>query len=122
MSYYQFTNTTLNIEEEQTINILNIGIISLFKSIIKQNNWSLNDKIIAIPIVKENPIFMFINGDLEVKMDEDEVKMDGDEAYQTCDEAYDEAYDADYKEIDERDIDYRSCYEYEDEGMSESCY
>lgn len=71
MSYYQFVNVTKNLNNLDDINIKNIGILSLFDSIIQFNNWKKSDVIMAFPIKKNNPIFRYSCGDIELKMESD---------------------------------------------------
>ena len=72
MSIYKFVNVTKNIDDVAgNTNILNIGIISLFESVIDANGWSTQDAIMAFPEKKSNPILRYQNGDIELNTDKD---------------------------------------------------
>ena len=70
MSIYKFVNVTKNIDDvAKNTDILNIGIISLFESVINANEWNTQDVIMAFPEKKSNPILRYQNGDIELNTD-----------------------------------------------------
>lgn len=72
MSIYKFVNVTRNIDDVAgNTNILNIGIISLFESVVDANGWSTQDAIMAFPEKKSNPVLRYQNGDIELNTDKD---------------------------------------------------
>ena len=72
MSIYKFVNVTRNIDDVAgNTNILNIGIISLFESVVDANEWSTQDAIMAFPEKKSNPVLRYQNGDIELNTEDD---------------------------------------------------
>ena len=72
MSIYKFVNVTRNIDDVAgNTNILNIGIISLFESVVDANEWSTQDAIMAFPEKKSNPVLRYQNGDIELNTKDD---------------------------------------------------
>ena len=70
MSYYRFVNVTKNVDDYAgKTNIQNIGLLSLFESVIYTNRWNYKDIIMAFPEVKSNVIIIYVGGDLEMKME-----------------------------------------------------
>lgn len=70
MSYYCFVNVTKNVDDYAgKTNIQNIGLLSLFESVIYTNEWNDKDIIMAFPEVKSNVIIIYVGGDLEMKME-----------------------------------------------------
>ena len=70
MTFYYFVNVTKNISDiAGKTNIKNIGIISLFESVIQANNWNTKDAIMAVPENKkdDHPVIRYSNGDFEFK-------------------------------------------------------
>jgi hypothetical protein len=68
MIFYYFVNVTKNIEDiAGATNIKNVGIISLFESVIQANNWDSKDAIMAFPEQSDKFIMRYSNGDFEFK-------------------------------------------------------
>lgn len=72
MTFYYFVNVTKNIDDiAGKTDIKNVGILSLFESVIQANNWDSKDAIMAFPDQNDeqydHPIMRYHNGDFEFK-------------------------------------------------------
>jgi hypothetical protein len=75
MTFYYFVNVTKNIDDiAGKTDIKNVGILSLFESVIHANNWDSKDAIMAFPDQTDeqyeqydHPIMRYHNGDFEFK-------------------------------------------------------
>ena len=73
MTFYYFVNVTKNISDfAGKTNIKNVGIMSLFESVIHANNWDSKDVIMAFPDQSDEQYDHPINGDFEFKFKCDE--------------------------------------------------
>lgn len=77
MTFYYFVNVTKNLNDfAGKTNIKNVGIMSLFESVIHANNWDSKDAIMAFPVQSDeeydHPIMRYHNGDFEFKFKCDE--------------------------------------------------
>lgn len=76
MTFYNFVNVTQNIDDiAGKTNIKNVGILSLFESVIHANDWKSTDAIMAFPEFDDehdHPIMRYQNGDFEFKFKCDE--------------------------------------------------
>ena len=67
--YYQFVNTTRNINDYTCKRNIKInGILSLIDVIINENDWNSNDVIMGFPIIKNNPVLRYQDGDFQLKL------------------------------------------------------
>jgi len=103
MSFYKFVNVTKNTSDTiEKTNILDIGIISLFESIIAANGWNSRDIIMAFPEKKENAIIRYKDGDFEFKLEcdeEQEEEQEEEEEQYNCTICGDILYDNTYGNI-----------------------
>lgn len=91
MAFYRFVNVTKNVDDYSgKTNIQNVGMLSLFESVISTNGWNEQDVIMAFPEIKENPILRYAGGDIEMKIECDEC-VDDNHCY--CQEIADDASD-----------------------------
>lgn len=128
MTFYYFVNVTKNISDfAGKTNIKNVGIMSLFESVINANNWDSKDAIMAFPDQSDdNPIMRYENGDFEFKFKCDECdSIDEDSC--GCGELEDngrfiyESDNVDSVDLVAPEIDYESEDENENEQRLDNC-
>lgn len=111
--YYRFWNKTQDIfDEDNYINIENMGLLSMINTIILSNKWNKNDVIEGFPRDLENPILLYSNGDLTLEF----LKTTS-----NCDDIiynYDDIYGKQFWDIDL----HTQCSEIEDEDYGPDNY
>lgn len=111
MTFYYFVNVTQNLNDvAEKTDIRNIGILSLFESVIQANNWNSNDAIMAFPENQEDdhPVIKYVNGDFEFKFKCDECdSIDEDSC--GCNKIDEDSYGCNAEEIDEDEIKHENC-------------
>jgi hypothetical protein len=123
MTFYYFVNVTKNIDDiAGTTNIKNVGILSLFESVIHANNWDSKDAIMAFPeqTHDDHPVMRYENGDFEFKFKCDECdSIDEDSCGCNDDESVDGIIAPNNSEIDEKELEQREKEEQEEYNFCE---
>lgn len=142
MTFYYFVNVTRNLNDfAGKTDIKNVGIMSLFESVIHANNWDSKDAIMAFPEETDeqfdHPIMRYHNGDFEFKFKCDECDSIDEDSYgcgvtpphdvESVDERSDEGSDEESdgiiapnnSEIDEKELEQREKEEQEEYNFCE---